>query len=97
MLWHTSPLPDMGQLWTSLPQDCDILLSFQRKDVEARTHLHRELSSCAVQGILGGPASAWSPVDLTAVFPACKGLPGFQAHLGQTCLFLLTLLQPVIA
>lgn len=51
----------------------------------------------AVLGILGGPASAWSPVDLTAVFPACKGLPGFQAHLGQTCLFLLTLLQPVIA
>lgn len=52
---------------------------------------------CAVQGILGGAASAWSPVDLTAVLAAHKGLPGFRARLGQSCLFLLILLQSVIA
>lgn len=50
VLWHTSPLPDVGQLWTSLPQDWGLLLSLQRKSAEARTHLQREVCTVLYRG-----------------------------------------------
>lgn len=99
MLWHTSPLTNVGTAVDILAPGLWHTAEFAKEGCRSQDPLTQRAFQlrCAVQEILGGPAFAWSPVDLAAVLPACEGLPGFQANLGQSCLFLLTLLQPVIA
>lgn len=95
VFWHTHPLPVVGQLWTSLSQDCGILLSLRRKGAGARACCVLTQSFPAqgvVQGISGVACQCvvrssfclvqpGSPVDLAAVLPAHKA---FQNHLGQS-------------